>query len=121
MPTHDDDDGRLPTQHPSSGATRIEIPRPGRRLEFVAWCRLLTAELRRMLPAVSASTNGYDRVVWRYDGERVTGTNDRGCYRIQLNPRFGGLQDFERHDAHTATTMARSAGHFDAALSVADR
>ena len=52
----------------------------------------------------------------------VTGTNDRGCYRIQLNPRFGGLQDFERHDDHTATVMARTiAGHFDPALSVADR
>ena len=61
-----------------------------------------------MLPDVSPSRNGFDRVVWRHGGQRVTGTNDRGCYRIQLNPRFGGLQDFERHDAFTATNFAKS-------------
>ncbi len=121
MPTQDDD-GRLPTQR-QAPAQPGSSPPPGQCLKFIAWCRLLTAELRRLLPEVSASTNGYDRVVWRYGNQYVTGTNDCGCYRIQLDQRFGGgLQDFERHDHHTAIVMARSiAGHFDAALSVADR
>jgi hypothetical protein len=82
---------------------------------------VLTAELRRYLPGVAASTNGRGRVTWRYGGQVVTAHNDRGCYRIQLNPRFGGLQDAERHDLHTAKTFARTlSGHFDARLSVAD-
>jgi hypothetical protein len=64
-----------------------------------------------LLPAVTASTNGYDRVVWRYGGQTVTATSDRGCYRIKLDPRSGGLQDFERHDDYAimrSTTISIS-------------
>ena len=112
MPTRDDD---------SSRPARIPVPSPGERLDFNTWCRLLTAELRRYLPAVAATTNGPGRVTWRYGGQEVTAHNDRGCYRIQLDPRFGGLQDAVRHDSHTAKTFAKTlSGHFDARLSVAD-
>ncbi len=108
MPAHDDGDPR--GARPASGRTLV--PPPGRHLDFDAWCRLLTTELRRYLLAVAATTNGRDRVTWRYNGQEVTARNDRGCYRIQLDPRFGGLQDGERHDQHTATTFAKTiAGH----------
>lgn len=101
---------------------RIPVPPLGRRLDFDAWCRALTVELRRYIPGVAASTNGCDRVTWRYGGEDVVARNDCGCYRIQLNPRFGGLQDADRHDAFTAANFAKTlAGHFDARFSVADR
>jgi hypothetical protein len=83
---------------------------------------VLTAELRHYLPAVAATTNGRGRVTWRHGGQEVTAHNDRGCYRIQLDPRFGGLQDNTRRDAFTAVTIAMTiAVHFDASLSLADR
>ena len=102
---------------------RADIPPPGRSLEFDAWCRVLTAELRRYLPDVRASANRRgDRVTWRYRELVVTCRNDRGVYSIQTDPRFGGFHDGERRDDFTARTFARSiAGHFSPALSVADR
>jgi hypothetical protein len=102
---------------------RYSAPLPGPRLEFDRWCRVLTAELRRYLPDVRASTNRRgDRVTWRYRDQLVTCTNDRGVFSIQIDPRFGSFHDAERHDVFTATTRAKSvAGHFDAAHSVADR
>jgi hypothetical protein len=45
-----------------------------------------------------------DRVTWRYNRLNVTCAHDRGCYRMQLNPRLGGLQDVDRHDQFTAAT-----------------
>jgi hypothetical protein len=117
MPAHDDGDirGARPT------SVRTPVPPPGRNLDFDAWCRLLTDELRRRLPEVKATTNGRDRVTWRYDGKEVTAHNDRGCYMIRLDPRFGGLQDAERHDEHTATTCALTvAGFFDARFTRAE-
>jgi len=102
MATHD----RPPTRDAVPGTTRPSVPPPGRRLDFDAWCRLLTDELRRYLPAVAATTNGRGRVTWRYGGQEVTAHNDRGCYRIQLDTRWGELQDAERHDEHAAATCA---------------
>jgi hypothetical protein len=32
------------------GSVRYSVPPPGPRLEFDRWCRVLTAELRRLLP-----------------------------------------------------------------------
>ena len=106
-----------------SGNVRHPVPPPGPRLEFDRWCRVLTAELRRYLPDVRASTNRRcDRVTWRHRELLVTCTNDRGVFSIRTDPRFGGFHDAERHDVFTATTLAKSiAGHFDAAFSVADR
>jgi hypothetical protein len=117
MAAHDDGDTRGARPAP----VRTPIPPPGRSLDFDAWCRLLTAELRRYLPAVAATTNGRGRVTWRYGGQEVTAHNDRGCYRIQLDPRFGGLQDNTRRDAFTAVNCAMIAIHFDASLPIADR
>lgn len=112
----------MSTEDDKKPVARAPVPPPGQRLDFDAWCRRLTAELRRYLPDVKASTNGRDRVTWRFGGQEVTCTNDRGCYRIQLDPRFGGLQDGERHDGHTATAFAKTmAGHFEPRFSVADR
>jgi hypothetical protein len=34
------------------GSVRYSVPPPGPRLEFDRWCRVLTAELRRLLPDV---------------------------------------------------------------------
>jgi hypothetical protein len=98
------------------------IPPPGRRLNFNVWTRLLTAELRRFLPDVAASsTRGGHRVTWRYRDLEVMATNDRGEFKIMLDPRFGGLSDAERHDEFTAKNFARTlAGHFDPKFSVAD-
>jgi len=81
----------------------------------------VTAELRRYLPTVSASTNGHDRVIWRYGGQTVTCTNDSGTFRTKLDPRWGGLQDIDRHDAFTAANTAKTvAGHFESRFSVPD-
>jgi hypothetical protein len=80
MATHDCNGP--PTRDAAPSPTRPAIPPPGRSLDFDAWCRLLTAELRRYLPAVAATTNGRDRVTWRYGGQEVTAHNDRGCYRF---------------------------------------
>lgn len=50
---------------------------------------------------MSSSINGFDRVPRRHNGQRLTGTNEGGRYRIPFNPRFGGLQVFERHRDQT--------------------
>jgi len=97
MPAHDDYD----TRGARPASVRTPIPPPGRCLDFDAWCRLRTAELRRYLSAVAATMNGRGRVTWRYGDQEVTAHNDRGCYRIQLDPRFGGVQDHTRRDACT--------------------
>ena len=82
-----------------SGSVRHPVPPPGPRLEFAPWCRVLTAELRRYLPDVRASTNRRcNRVTWRHRDLFVTCTNDRGVFSIQTDPRFGGFHDAERHD-----------------------
>jgi hypothetical protein len=99
MPANDDGD----TRGARSASVRTPIPPPGRRLDFDAWCQVLTAELRRYLPAVAATTNGRDRVTWRYGGQEVTAHNDRGCYRIQLKPalwRVAGCRTARRPHSH---------------------
>jgi hypothetical protein len=100
---------------------RLEIPPPGPRLEFSAWCQVLTVELRRYLPDVRASMNRRaDRATWRYDGQEVTAHNDRGVFLVRIDPRFGALQDAERHDNFTARNFGKTiAGHFDPRFSVA--
>jgi hypothetical protein len=88
---------------------RSDVPPPGPRLEFHAWCRVLTAELRRYLPDVRASMNRRgDRATWRFGDQAVTGSNDRGVFEIRLDPRFGALHDGERRDALEASCRARS-------------
>jgi hypothetical protein len=120
MPTQDDHSRR--TEGRPGGASRPVIPPPGRRLDFDAWCRVLTAELRRYLPDVIATTNGRDRVTWRLGDKIVAASCDRGVYSIRTDPRWGGFHDSERHDEFTAHNLAKSvAGHFDAKHSIADR
>jgi hypothetical protein len=96
MPTDD----RRPVPRP-------EIPPPGRRLEFGAWARVLTAELRRYIPDVAAFANGHDRIRWRYRGLEAMAENDRGVYIIRTDSRWGGFQDGERHDAYTRATLQK--------------
>jgi hypothetical protein len=50
---------------------RSEVPPPGPRLEFDAWRRVLTAELRRYLPDVRASMNRRGESQRQFDRVRV--------------------------------------------------
>jgi hypothetical protein len=106
-----------------SMSSRYEVPPPGPRLEFDRWCRILTDELRRYLPEIRATMNrGGDRVTLRFGEQVVTCTNAAGCFHVQLDPRFGGLQDNQRRDEFTARTFGKTiAGHLDARFSTKDR
>lgn len=54
-------------------------------------------------------------MTWRCGALEVTATNNRGVYCVRLDPYLGGMQDAERPDVFTATTLAKSiAGYFDA-------
>ncbi|MDB5094561.1 MAG: hypothetical protein JWO85_2662 [Candidatus Eremiobacteraeota bacterium] len=95
-----------------------EVPPPGPPLPYVDWCRVLVARLRELIPAVRATYRA-GVVYLRHTGEEVTITDDRGTFWVRRTGSGGsGLYDSDRHDVHTARTMAKSiAGMLDANLS----
>lgn len=99
-----------------------DLPQPGPALPFEVWCRLVVDQVRRRLPAVRATRRGAAVVILRLESEQVTITNDRGTFWVSNAQSIGSrLVDSERHDAHTARTIARSIiGMLDARLSGPD-
>jgi hypothetical protein len=97
------------------------VPRPGPQLPYAEWCRVLVDRVRELIPTVRA-TRRAGVVYLRHAGEVVTITDDHGTFWVRRTGSGGsGLYDSDRHDAHTARTMAKSiAGMLDAKLSGAD-
>jgi hypothetical protein len=95
-----------------------EVPPPGPQLPYAEWCRVLVERVRELIPSVRA-TRRAGVVYLRHAGEVVTITDDRGTFWVRRTASGGsGLYDSDRHDVHTARTMARSiAGMLDARLS----
>jgi len=105
----------------SGGTNRArmpEVPPAGPQLLYADWCRVLVDRVRELIPTVSATRRA--RVVYlRHADEVVTITDDRGTFWVRRTASGGsGLYDSDRHDMHTARTMAKSiAGMLDANLS----
>jgi hypothetical protein len=103
-----------------------QVPPPGVSLLFVEWTNALVAELRSMLPDVSAVRKRGAVRLSRTGSQRVVDITEAGTTFWLATHDAGApmatLCDGDRHDLHTARTFARSiAGGYDAALSRPER